>query len=80
MLNEIVLRIARYTWNAYYRPVHVFGLKSTYHDRFNASATLRSKFDDEKETRDYLRNCIEYRASDTYFDTTAVLVTGTRGI
>lgn len=32
-----------------------FGLKSTYHDRFNASATLRSKFDDEKETRDYLR-------------------------
>lgn len=27
-----------------------FGLKATYHDRFNAGATLRSKFDDERNT------------------------------
>lgn len=38
-------------WNVY-RPVSntCFGLKSTYHDRFNAGATLRSKFDDERNT------------------------------
>lgn len=53
------------THGTHYRPVHVSAwsrlttIGSTPAPHFEASLTM-------KETRDYLRNCIEYRASDTY--------------